>query len=68
MYSTPNSPGGDDDLLLWPSYEPLTHPFLKIDSEDKIDYNCRDKWIDNGLEIVDFDDNGKVLFTPLERN
>jgi len=50
-YGTPNN-GSNTDLLFWEPYDPMTHPFLKIDAEDSIEHNCRDAWINNGVEIV----------------
>jgi carboxylesterase type B len=46
------SPNNGTDLLHWEAYDPMTHPFLKIDAEDSIGHECRDAWIGNGLEIV----------------
>ncbi|OXA59743.1 Acetylcholinesterase-1 [Folsomia candida] len=46
------TPNNGSELLFWEPYDPMTHPFLKIDATDSIGYECRDSWIDNALEIV----------------
>jgi carboxylesterase type B len=51
-YGTPNNASDPNGLLFWEPYDDMTHPFLKIDMEDSIGYNCRDSWIDNSLDII----------------
>jgi len=51
-YGTPNNLSNPDGGLFWEPYSELSHPYLKIDTEDSMQYNCRESWIDNSLDIM----------------
>jgi carboxylesterase type B len=44
----PNGPGGE---IKFPAYNSANHNYLSIGKEDKIEYNCRDSWVNTGVEI-----------------
>ncbi|OXA51364.1 fatty acyl-CoA hydrolase precursor, medium chain [Folsomia candida] len=43
--------GADGSAVIWEPYDPLTHPYMKLDRHDKMVYDAPNHWVGNSDEL-----------------